>query len=175
MNLVIALARRCHATSPDAPTKYRELRGSVVMQECFRDNHTTHIVRLVVPPTLILFGPTSPRAAGPFVPELRSDNVALCAIPRLHCHADCTAVPSGRATARVAAIIAPVCRHPSRQLRRSAVLEVWSGRLSPKLPPPIPPDARSPFRPQGGDCARFKTRHVNRTVIKSNANKLNNH
>ena len=61
-NLVIALPRRCQATSPDAPTKYRELRGDVGMQECFRDNHTTHIVRLVVPPTLILFAPTSPRA-----------------------------------------------------------------------------------------------------------------
>ena len=30
----------------------------------------------------------SPRA-GPFCAELRSDNVALCAIPPLHCHADC--------------------------------------------------------------------------------------
>ena len=28
-NHVIALARRCQATSPDAPTKYRELRGGV--------------------------------------------------------------------------------------------------------------------------------------------------
>ena len=35
-NLVIALARRCQATSPDAPTKIRELRGSVVMQERLR-------------------------------------------------------------------------------------------------------------------------------------------
>ena len=44
-NHVIALARRLQGTSPDAPTKSRELRGSVVMQECFRDIHTTHIVR----------------------------------------------------------------------------------------------------------------------------------
>ena len=35
-NLVIALPRRCQATSPDAPTKSRELRGSVVMQERLR-------------------------------------------------------------------------------------------------------------------------------------------
>jgi len=43
VNLVIALARRCQGTSPDAPTKIRELRGSVVMQECFRDI-TQHIL-----------------------------------------------------------------------------------------------------------------------------------
>ena len=77
----------------------------------------------------------------------RSDNVALCAIPRLHCHDDCTAVPSGRATARVAAISAPACRHPSRQRRRSAVLEVWSGRLSPEAP--THPLRFRPFHPQG--------------------------
>jgi len=48
--------------------------------------------------------------------------MALCAIPLLRCHTDSFAVPGDRATARGAAIGAPVCRHPARQRRRSAVL-----------------------------------------------------
>jgi hypothetical protein len=80
--------------------------------------------------------------AGPFSAELRSDNVALCAIPLPHCHTDC--FPH---LALVRAISAPACRHPSRQRSRSAVLEVWSGRLTPK-PPPIP-CAFDPSIPKG--------------------------
>ncbi len=76
--------------------------------------------------------------------------VALCAIPLLHCHTDSFAVPGDRATARGAAIVAPACRHPSRQRRRSAVLKSWSGRLYPKLPPPIPPMLVPPSVPKGG-------------------------
>ena len=41
-NLVIALARRCQGTSPDAPTKSRELRGSVVMQDASGTLHNTY-------------------------------------------------------------------------------------------------------------------------------------
>ena len=47
-NHVIALARRCQATSPDAPTNNRELRGSVGMQECFRDR-IQHILCVTLP------------------------------------------------------------------------------------------------------------------------------
>ena len=58
------------ATSPDAPTKYRERRGSVVMQECFRDitQHTLSVWSwwpCANTPTLILFGPTTPRTRDP--------------------------------------------------------------------------------------------------------------
>jgi len=47
--------------------------------------------------------------AGPFGTEFRSDNVALCASPLLHCHAAC--FPD---LALVRARTAPVRRHPSR-------------------------------------------------------------
>jgi len=62
--------------------------------------------------------------AGPFSAELRSDNVALCNVPLLRCHGDCcpaqkTPAPA-RSCPRRVAITAPACRHPSRQLRRSA-------------------------------------------------------
>ena len=86
--------------------------------------------------------------AGPFSAELRSDNVALCAIPLPHCHGDCcpaqkTPAPA-RSCPRRVAIIAPACRHPSRQLRRSASdEEVWSGRL----PPMLASAARTPTHP----------------------------
>jgi len=53
----------------------------------------------------------SPRA-GPFWPEFMSDNVALCAIPLLHCHGDC--FPH---LALVRAVTPPACRHPSCQPR----------------------------------------------------------
>ena len=78
-------------------------------------------------------------------------NMALCAIPLLHCHTDSFAVPGDRATARGAAIGAPACRHPSRQRRRSAVLKKWSGRLSPGPRPS--PRCSSPLPSPRGDCA----------------------
>ena len=58
--------------------------------------HTTHIVRLVgqKPPTFILIVPTTPRQRDPSARNKRSDNVALCAITPLHCHADCYSAPS---------------------------------------------------------------------------------
>ena len=54
-------------------------------------------------------------------------NCVLCSIRRLHCHTDSAAVPSGRAIPHGAAIGAPACRHPARQLRRSAGLVIGSG------------------------------------------------
>jgi hypothetical protein len=107
------------------------LRSAPVASPCFRDNHTTHIVRLVgqESPTFILFVPTTPRA-GPFGPEFMSDNVALCAIPPLLCHADCCPdSPSGtrlpprghhRASLRASLMPTP----PRRWLRHWAGAEI---------------------------------------------------
>ena len=61
------------------------------MKECFRDitQHTLS-VRSFVPHSHInsIRADNSP-PAGPFGTEFMSDNVPLCAIPLLHCHADC--------------------------------------------------------------------------------------
>ena len=146
--LVIALPRRCQGTSPDAPTKYRELRGSVVMQECFRDNHTTHIVRSVIrssfPP--LFFSCRHLPARGTLRHGIKGHTIWRCVLSRCHT-VTLTANPH---LAFVRAVSAPVCRHPARQLRRSAVLKVWSGRLSPGPRPS--PAARPPSVPKGG-CA----------------------
>ena len=86
--MLLALRRRWHEGPADT-TLLTSLRGWV--SALLPGRHTTHIVRLVgqKPPTFILFVPTTPRQRDPSARNKRSDNVALCAIPPLHCHADC--------------------------------------------------------------------------------------
>jgi len=93
-------------------------------------------------------------------------NMALCAIPLPHCHTDSFAVPGDRATARGAAIIEPACRHPSRQLRRSAGFKSMVGASFPR--PPSIPCAFDPSIPKGrrwgviGSRVGQTLRHFNR-------------
>ncbi len=83
--------------------------------------------------------PPSPRAGGQCGthrarrPGSLRYNCVLCSIRRLPCHPDSSGVPAGRAIPHGAAIGAPTRRHPARQLRRYAVLKVWSGRLASML------------------------------------------
>ena len=91
--LLLALRRRWHEGTADT-TLLTSLRGWV--SALLPGRHTTHIVRLVgqKPPTFILIVPTTPRSRDPSARNKRSDNVALCAIPPLHCHGDCESAPS---------------------------------------------------------------------------------
>jgi len=136
-NLVIALTRRCQATSPDAPTKSRELRGSVVMQECLPGQNTRAVIFKAAPKTgvrkrsLRFWVPAVSRVPSRRRPGSLRYNCVLCSIRRLPCHPDSSGVPAGRATARGAAIGAPTGRHPARQLRRSAVLKSLVGASFP--------------------------------------------
>ena len=58
---------------------------------CCRDRtqHTLSVWSLVPRSHLNSFRADNSPRVGPFSAELRSDNVALCAIPRPHCHGDC--------------------------------------------------------------------------------------
>src|ERR1039458_1469627 len=60
--VLLALRRRWHEGTADA-TLLTPLRGWA--SALLPGRHTTHIVRLVVPPTLILFVPTTPRERDP--------------------------------------------------------------------------------------------------------------
>ncbi len=89
---------RADATVPERFQQTRQkvehrLRGGVGMQECFRDGtqHTLS-VRSFLPHKF--FSCRQLPVPGPFGTEFMSDNVPLCAIPLLHCHADCYSAPS---------------------------------------------------------------------------------
>ena len=90
-------------------------------------------------------------------------NCVLCPLRRLRCHADCPALPGGRAN--------PMALQSSRQLAgilhansaEAGQCDAHSGRLSPNCPRPTP-IARPPAIPQGG-CAGpeklvFKVAHT---------------
>ena|ERR1039458_7372821 len=103
----LALARLRRETSPADPANDCWLCGGVGMRDqptlrfslrceagcrlCFRDGtqHTLSVWSFVPHFHLNSFRADNSPRAGPFGTELRSDNVALCAIPLPHCHADC--------------------------------------------------------------------------------------
>jgi hypothetical protein len=75
----------------EQPTLRFSLRCEAGCRLCFRDGtqHTLSVWSLMLRFHLNSFRADNSPRAGPFGAELRSDNVALCAIPPLHCHADC--------------------------------------------------------------------------------------
>ena len=106
--MLLALRRRWHEGTADT-TLLTSLRGwvSALLPG---HSHNTHCPfgRAKTSHLNSFRADNSPRA-GPFGAELRSDNVALCAIPPLHCHADCFPdSPSGTPP--------PVAWQSSRQL-----------------------------------------------------------
>jgi hypothetical protein len=105
---LLALRRRWHEGTADT-TLLTSLRGwmSALLPG---HSHNTHCPfgRAKTSHLNSFRADNSPRA-GPFGAELRSDNVALCAVPPLHCHADCFPdSPSGTPP--------PVAWQSSRQL-----------------------------------------------------------
>ena len=92
--LLLALRRRWHEGTADT-TLLPSLRGwvSALLPG---QSHNTHCPfgHSCLIPTFILFVPTAPRSRDPSARNKRSDNVALCAIPPLHWHADCDSAPS---------------------------------------------------------------------------------
>jgi hypothetical protein len=75
--------------------EHLRLRCSQAARLCLRfasgtfTQHTLSVWSLMLRFHLNSFRADNSPRAGPFGAELRSDNVALCAIPPLHCHADC--------------------------------------------------------------------------------------
>jgi len=83
-------------TMPADPAKLKLATRQSWHEGMLPGHHTTHIVRSVgkmASPArtshINSFRADNSPPAGPFGTEFMSDNVPLCAIPLLHCHADC--------------------------------------------------------------------------------------
>ena len=130
--------------NPDAPTKSRELRGSVVMQECFRDI-TQHILCV----TLRSFIPGAQGTPRPCAGS-KCRTIWRCVLSRV-----CTVTLIAPLPPAVAPL--PVSLQSARQLagilhaNSAAPLLMKSGRgVFPLKPPPIPPMLVPPSIPKGG-------------------------
>jgi len=101
----------------EQPTLRFSLRCEAGRRLCSRDR-TQHI--LCVWSFMLRFHINSFRAdnsprAGPFGTEFMSHNMALCAIPPLHCHADCESAPRIRAGSQRASWRASLMPTPPRR------------------------------------------------------------
>ena len=78
-------------------------------------------------------------------------NMALCAIPLRHCHADCYSAPRIRAGSQRASLQASFTPTPPLRCLMKSGRGVFPQCSPVRLAPPAhPPDARPPFHPQGG-------------------------
>ena len=78
-------------------------------------------------------------------------NMALCAIPLPHCHADCYSAPRIRAGSQRASLQASFTPTPPLRCLMKSGRGVFPQCSPVRLAPPAhPPDARPPFHPQGG-------------------------
>jgi len=109
----------------------------VGMKQCSRDRtqHTLSVWSLMLRFHLNSFRPDNSPRAGPFRPELRSDNVALCDDPAAALSRGVR--PGPRIRPGTTARHAPAGRHPSRQPRRSCnQAQPWPHEISLDTKPP---------------------------------------